>query len=119
MRKGDSMFNEFREDIERWCDEGLTIMEMHSRLPEGYAWKSLYNYIRVNKIREGAWKRGIDKRNVCDKCEYCKRVKNIKGAYNVGNDRLCTKSWRMIQYSVRHCPKWCEKGEKDDNTETL
>ena len=119
MRKGDSMFNQFREDIEKWCDEGLTIMEMHSRLPEGYSWKSLYCYIRTNKIRNGALERGIDKRNVCDKCVYCKKVRNVKGTYNKADNRLCTLSWRLIQYSVRHCPTWCEKGDKDDNAKTL
>lgn len=102
-----SMYDEFRPQLERWCDEGLTIREMLNELPPGYCYDSLRNYIKRKELRPCM---EISKRNVCDKCEYCKRFKNIAGTYNKGNDRICTLSWRMIQYTARYCPRWCEKG---------
>ena len=109
MRKGQSMFSPFREQIEKWCDEGLTIRQMIEQLPPGYEYQSLRSYIVSNRIRDGAYGREINARNVCNLCEYCHKVKNVMGTYNVADNRICTKSWRLIQYSVRHCPTWCEK----------
>lgn len=104
-----SMYDEFRPQIEKWCDEGRTIREMIDLLPPGYVYCSLRDYIARKKLRAGT---ELAKRNVCNECEYCKRFKNIAGTYNAANDRICTLSWRMIQYTARHCPRWCEKGEK-------
>ena len=110
MRKGQSMYSPYREQIEKWCDAGLTINQMLEKFPPGYTYQSLYTYIRVNQIKDGAFKRELQARNVCDTCEYCKKIKNVKGTYNKADNRLCTLSWRLIQYSARHCPVWCEKG---------
>ena len=103
-----SMFDQYREFIETCLDSGMSLKETHELLPDGYTYGGFYDYIRTNKIREKAWKREVDARYVCDKCEYCKKIKNVKGEYNKADHRLCTKSWRLIQYSVRHCPRWCE-----------
>ena len=102
-----SMFDEFRPQIEEWCSEGRTVREMISLLPDGYVYNSLRDYIK--KIKVGKYGLELEKRPVCDKCEYCKHFKNLDGNYNVANDRICTLSWRMIAYSVSHCPRWCEK----------
>lgn len=119
MKKGKSMYDEFREDIEKWCDQGLTIKEMFAKLPPGYRYQGLYNYIRLNNIRDNAWTRELEKRNKCNQCEYCHKVKNVMGTYNKADNRICTLSWRLIQYSVRHSPVWCEKGENNDNSQTF
>lgn len=107
-REYHSMYEPFLEMIEKSCDAGLTLRETFAQLPEGYTYAGFYNFIRTHKVREGAWKREKLARHVCDKCEYCKKIKNVMGTYNVADNRLCTKSWRLIQYSVRHCPIWCE-----------
>lgn len=118
MRKGSSMFNPYREDIEMLCAQGLTLKEMMTKLPPNFRYEGLYNYILINNIRDVNLikeKKGI---NVCDRCEYCRKIKNVKGEYNKADNRLCTKSWRLIQYSVKLSPVWCERG-KDDNAETI
>lgn len=102
-----SMFDPFVKDIEEWCDQGLTVKQIWAKLPAGYAYQSLYTYIRKNRIREGAWKRAVDARNKCEKCEYCKEVRNAKGKFDKAC-MLCTKSWRMISASVIYRPTWCE-----------
>ena len=107
-RYRESMFDEFRPQIEEWCSEGRTLREMIGLLPEGYRYGSLMDYIKRKKIR-GKYGNELSKRPVCDKCEFCKRFKNLDGKYNVANDRICTKSWRMISASVSHCPRWCEQ----------
>ena len=111
MRKGKSMFNDFHEDIERWCNEGLTVKQMWKKLPPGYTYDGLYTYIRVNFIY-GKWAKELDVRPKCKSCEYMHEVRNAKGRYDKAC-MLCTKSWQMISASVRHSPRWCEKG---DNT---
>ena len=110
MRKGYSMFTKFRPDIEKWCDAGLTVKEMIKKLPQGYREQGLYYYIWKNGIKYEAHK--YEDRYSCDECDYCKRVRNVRGTYNKADNRLCTLSWRLIQYSVKHCPVWCEKGEQ-------
>ena len=105
-----SMYDPFREHIEKCCDSGMTIRQTFETFPAGYTYGALYDYIRKHKIREGAWKRNETAKRVCDQCEYCKKIKNVAGKYNVADNRLCTLSWRLIQYSVRHCPTWCEYG---------
>lgn len=109
-----SMFDPYREQIEKWCDEGMTIREAHKMFPEGYSYEGLMSYINVHHIREGAWKRELDARRVCDKCEYCQEFKNSLGNVNVAENRICTLSWRIIGGSVRHCPRWCEYGNDDE-----
>lgn len=103
-----SMFDEFRPMIEQLCDEGFSYKQVYDQLPDGYAYSSLCSYITVNKIRRGKWTKAVDNRNVCDKCEYCKHFVNGKGRPNKGEDRICTKSWRVLTAGVRHCPRWCE-----------
>ena len=104
-----SMFDPYRKEIERLCDFGLTPRQVFDRLGlnDGYVYESFWQYIYVNKIREGTWTREVDIRNKCDKCEYCHEYRNVMGhipkAY-----RICSKSWRVIGASVVHCPIWCE-----------
>ena len=112
-----SMFDPYREQIEKCCDEGMTIREVHKMFPEGYSYQALMSYIRVHHIREGAWKRAIEARKVCDTCEYCQQFKNSLGNVNVAENRICTKSWRIIGGSVRHCPRWCEFYGEGNNSE--
>ena len=107
-RYRESMFDEYRPQIEQWCSEGRTLKEMITLLPEGYLYSSLMDYIKRKKIR-GKYGVELDKRPICDECEYCKHFKNLNGKYNVANDRICTLSWQMIGCSVSHSPRWCEK----------
>ena len=102
-----SMFDEFREQVEKCCDAGMSLRETFEQLPDGYSYPSFYSWLRVNRIRESAWRREVDARNLCEKCEYCKRIKNSKGTYDKSH-RLCTKSWQIINNSVVYCPRWCE-----------
>ena len=110
MRRGNSMFEPFREQIERDIDAGLTVKQIWKNLPPGYTYDGLYTYIRVNQIRNGEWAKALDVRPKCVSCEYMREVKNAKGRYDKAC-MLCTKSWQMISASVRHCPRWCEKVE--------
>ena len=102
-----SMFDPYREQIEKCCDAGMSLRETFEILPEGYTFSAFYSWLRSNRIREGAWKREVDARNLCDKCEYCKVIKNHMGRYDKSH-KLCTKSWQIISASVAHCPTWCE-----------
>ena len=104
----DSMFDPFRQEIEEMIDDGFSIKQIWNTLPEGYSYESLYGYIHVNKIREKGITRHVDAKHQCNECEYCKRYLNGKGKINKKEDRICTKSWRVISASVRHCPRWCE-----------
>ena len=117
MRKGDSMFSPFREKIVEMCAQGLTCKQMLNELPEGYSRDSLYTYILVNDLRQEAWEKIYMHRNHCNECEYCKEFKNSQGFINKSEHYICTKSWRVIKASVRHCPRWCEKGgnQSDDS----
>jgi len=119
-----SMFDPFREQIEKCCDAGMTMRQTHELLfPVGYSYQGFLSYIRTKGIRESAWKRERDARRVCDKCKYCQRFINSSGEVNVAENRICKLSWRIINGGVRHCPKWCEyegsdieeriNGEKD------
>ena len=108
-RVKNSLFDPFRSEIEKCCDEGMTTREVFEKLfPAGYSYAGLLSYIKRNNVRGGAWRREIEARRVCDKCEYCKQFKNSLGNVNVAENRICTKSWRIINGSVRHCPRWCE-----------
>lgn len=107
-RKYTSMFDEFRPMIEQLCDEGFTLKQVYDCLPDGYAYSSFCSYINVKNIRKNYWKNALDARNVCDKCEYCKRFLNASGRPNKGENRICTKSWRVLTEGVRKCPRWCE-----------
>ena len=102
-----SIFDPYREQIIEGLNTGLTLNEILEQLPAGYIGKSLYSYIYNNNLREYGWTREVEHRNKCDKCKYCKSVRNLKGQYDK-SCRLCTKSWRMIQASVVFSPKWCE-----------
>ena len=102
------MFDQFREQIERGCDAGMTLKEIYDTLPEGYIYQSLYSYVKVHKIRENSWKRVVDARRTCENCEYFQKFLNRMGRENKIENRLCTLSWRIIANSVRHCPTWCE-----------
>ena len=117
MGKRVSMFEPFREDIEKWCDAGLTMRQAFSKLPEGYSFSSFCEYIYVNNIRGRRWQRAIDTRNECSECEYCQKFKNEMGRYNKVLNRICTKHWRLLNGSIRHCPMWCEKGKEDASKE--
>ena len=103
------MFSPFREKIIEMCAEGLTCNEMLKELPPGYARDSLYTYILVNGLRDEAWEKIYAHRNHCNECEYCHEFLNSKGTTNKKEDHICTKYWRVIAASVRHCPRWCEK----------
>lgn len=103
-----SIFDPFREQIEEMIDDGFSVKQIWNTLPEGYSYESLYGYIRVNKIREKGITRHVDAKHQCDTCEYCKHFVNGKGRANKQEDRICTKSWRVITVHVRHCPRWCE-----------
>jgi len=103
-----SMFDPYEDQIKEWCDQGLTITQMVEELGGYYVPASLYNFIRSRKLRT---KPTVEYRNKCDECEYCKIVKDVRGQYATAC-RLCMKSWRMINPSVVHCPRWCEKGAK-------
>lgn len=107
-REYTSMFDPFREDIEKWCDAGLTLRQAFNKLPEGYSFSSFYEYLRVHGIRGNRWRGELDARNVCNKCEYCKRFVNEMGVQNKVVNRICTKYWRLLSGSVRYCPMWCE-----------
>ena len=107
-REYTSMFDEFLPMIEEMCDQGFSVKQISDALPAGYSYQSLYSYIYVNRIREKAWKRHVDAKHQCNECEFCKQYLNGKGKINKNEDRICTKSWRVISASVRHCPKWCE-----------
>lgn len=119
MRKGQSMFAPYRKKIEKWCAQGLTLPQMMKKLPSNFRYEGLYNYIRINGIRDVNLMKVKKGANVCDKCDYCHKVRNVKGKYNKADNRLCTKSWRLIQYSVKLCPTWCERKNDDDNSETV
>ena len=113
-RKGnESMFDPFRDQIEKWCDDGLTPRQVFERLPDGYIFNSFYAYLITHRIREGAWKREYENRPVCDKCEYCHEFKNHLGKTTKSN-RICTKSWQIINHLVVFCPTWCELYDKHD-----
>ena len=114
-RQYSSMFDPYREQIEKCLDDGLTLQQTLDELGSGYLLTTLYTYVRKNNLRGGAWKREIETRRVCDKCEYCKTIRNQRGEYSVSN-RLCTKSWQIINCSVVHCPRWCElEGEEQQS----
>ena len=103
-----SMFDPFREDIEKWCDQGMTLQQAYNMLPAGYSFGGFYSYLRAKGIRGCSWNREIDIRNKCAHCEYCHEFKNAKGFVNRQEHLICTKTWRVIGASVRHCPRWCE-----------
>lgn len=106
-REYTSMFDPFRELIEKCLMDGMTVRETLAQLPEGYVYDSLYTYIRVNKLNDGNLKGEIDARHRCDTCEYMKIIKNKNGKYDKSH-RLCTKSWQILNMSVVCCPRWCE-----------
>ena len=111
-----SMFNEHEDKIIEWCMQGVPTREMVEMLGGYYTVAGLNYYIRAHKLRE---KGAVYKaRNHCDECEYCHRYKSVEGKY-CKYSRICSLSWRVIQQSVVHCPRWCEKERKYDNTETL
>lgn len=116
-----SMFDEFRPFIEECCDKGMTIKQAWQLLPQGYTYAGLYHYITANKVRAGSWKREVEARNNCNKCEYCKHFKNTMGTYDKTR-RICTLYWQLIGGGVKHCPTWCEykngnNEERDHRTE--
>lgn len=113
------MFEPFKDQIMEWISLGYTCQQMIDELPEGYYRDSLYTYIRVNKLRDNAWKKIYEARNHCYDCEYCHAFKNAMGTENKEDNHICTKSWRVISASVRHQPRWCEKGRKNDNCKAL
>lgn len=106
-----SMFDPFRADIERWCDEGLTIKEVYEKLPDGYSFQGFYSYLRTKRIVERAWRKALEARRACDSCEYCKRFKTSRG--EMAGSRICTLSWRILSTDVKICPRWCEYREKE------
>ena len=112
-----SMFDPFREDIEKWCNAGLTLKEAYGKLPEGYSFGGFYSYLRAKGIRGGSWGRAIDAKNVCNKCEYCKTFQNENGGYNKEMNRICTKHWRLVRGSVVHSPTWCSLNNEGKEVE--
>ena len=106
-----SMFDQYREMIEQNCDAGVPLIRIFKMLPPGYNFSSFYSYIHVRKIRENAWKREVEARNECDRCEYMREFRNAMGGFNK-ECRMCTKSWRVISASTVHCPRWCELEEE-------
>ena len=103
-----SMFDPFKDQIAIWCQQGMTVRKMCEKLGGYYNIATLDNFIVKHNLRT---KPTVQYRPKCDECEYCKSVKNIMGTYDKSN-RLCTKTWRMIQVSVTYSPTWCEKGAK-------
>ena len=103
------MFDPYREQIIKWCLQGVTCKEMTELLPKGYDYHSLYEYIRTNNLRDHAWERVYGARNHCIECEYCHEYINAKGFVNKAEPNICTKTWRVIPASVVHSPRWCEK----------
>ena len=102
-----SMFDDFRDKIEKWCKEGKSVAWMITQFPEGYTYDALRCYLVRNNLIEVV----NENRPICDECEYCKIFKNIAGEINSVNNRICSKSWRLIQYNVIKSPKWCERGQ--------
>ena len=99
-----SMFDEHRDKIIEWCAKGYTLDEMVKLLGGYYSRAGLNNYIVTKNIRNLA---GTSK-NECNKCKFCHSYKDTYGK-EYKTSRICSKSWRVIQASVRHSPKWCEK----------
>ena len=104
-----SMFDPYREDIIKWCADGITCTEMIERLGGGYLRASLYEYIRHCGLREPKHYEKYIKRNKCDECEFCHEFRNWKGTMDKSN-RICTKSWQVVNHDVVYSPTWCEKG---------
>lgn len=103
-----SMFDPFREQIEQWCDDGLSIKQAFNKLPEGYRYESFYEYIKKKHIKETQWKRAVATRNVCDECEHCKHFLNVMGRENKHHNRICLNYMRLLSNDVKYCPVWCE-----------
>ena len=112
-----SMFDPFREDIEKWCNAGLTLKEAYGMLPAGYSFGGFYSYLRAKGLRGGNWGRAIDDKNVCDNCEYCKVYQNEQGGMNKRVNRICTRQWRLISGSVVHSPMWCDLNNEGKEVE--
>jgi len=106
---GRSMFDPYREDIKRWCEDGLTCTQMLEKLGGGYLRASLYEYIRRYELRYPKKYEKCQDRNKCDECEFCHEFRNWKGTFDKSN-RICTKSWQVISHGVVYSPTWCEKG---------
>ena len=102
-----SMFDDFRGKIEKWCKQGKSLRWMLNQFPEGYTYEGLRKYIAKHNLTEVL----NENKPKCDECEYCKIFKNIAGEVNSVNNRICSKSWRLIQYNVIKSPKWCERGQ--------
>jgi len=114
----ESMFDPFKDQIRKWCEAGVPVKEQAQLLGEGYNRQSLYSYIHTRNLWDDPYSTIYDNRNHCSECEYCHRFKNNMGRYTKA-DRICSLSWQVINWDVKCCPIWCEKGEKNDNSKTL
>lgn len=108
MRKRTSRYSKYHDLIYQWCMQGIPVTEMADMLTEQtgeiFFEQGIYAYISRHNLRR-PWVDVYEKRNHCDKCEFCKNYINT----NNTEGRICTKSWRTIQPNVVCSPKWCEK----------
>lgn len=109
-RRRTSIYDPFFDEIKSWCDAGVPVREMVSRIGEGYTMQGIYQYIKTKGLRYSRDHNIYSARNKCDNCEYCKEYINT----NNTTGRICTKSWRSIQPLVKYSPEWCERNKGND-----
>ena len=109
-KKRSSIYDPYLDEIKTWCDAGVSVKEMISRIGPGYTMQGLYQYIKTNGLRYSRNHNIYAARNKCDSCEYCREYINT----NNTTGRICTKSWRSIQPLVRYSPEWCERNRGND-----
>jgi len=109
-RKRASMYDPFFDEIKAWCDAGVPVKEMVSRIGAGYSVQGVYQYIRTKGFRYSRDHNIYASRCKCDECEYCREYINT----NNTKGRICIKSWKSIQPLVRYSPEWCERNKGND-----
>lgn len=113
-RKYWSMFEPFKEDIQRLINDGYCgkqIYDILFRGKEGYSYPSLINYIRNHRIYGDLPE---DKFEKIPKCSECESLKSITRCVKDRNDILmCQETYKEVnRYGITNCPTWCPKKQK-------
>lgn len=93
-----SMFDEHRDQIIEWVEQGYNFREIIELLPAGYSYGGLMDWVRVNKISQ------LIQRQKCNECVDMRRCESMNGQYT----RICTVSWKVIPRNITRAPRWCE-----------
>ena len=116
-RKRASRLDPYRDQITKWCLQGIPVKKMADMLCEQtgdlYFEQMIYAYIYKHGLRFRPWIDVYAARNQCDECEHCHKYTNTNGK----EGRICSLYWRTIQKQVVHSPVWCEKDGINERAE--